>query len=231
MELIEIPKGECLPRSDSVQRDCIRLAGIGPALRPCAPRPAGYNLHNSRPPSRNGSWYVPGTFFARDIRPRKLERFTYGLPADSGYRKRGADIPVCPGRPAPAGRNACPPVPVRDANENRSRAARSMNGTLGINGGRSPRRECESAPTLARPPEPAGVIRRGLESVASSILQDGAARADDHDGPIAEGRHAVQAADSARGGDDAPARAVPVLEARIRRPRCRWRRWPRSHSG
>ena len=77
--------------------------------------------------------------------------------------------------------------------------------------GRSHRTECEPAPTLARPPEPAGVPRRGLETVASSILQDGAA-CDEHHGPIAESRHAAHAADSARGGDDAPARAVPVLE-------------------
>src|SRR5258707_8258436 len=47
-----------------------------------------------------------------------------------------------------------------------------------------------------------------------SILQDGAARADDHDGPIAESRHAVHAEDSARGGEDAPARAIPVLDGR-----------------
>ena len=57
--------------------------------------------------------------------------------------------------------------------------------------GRSHPTDCESAPTWARPPEPAGAIRRGLVAEAPSILQDGAASADDHDGPIAESRHAV----------------------------------------
>src|SRR6516165_404792 len=77
--------------------------------------------------------------------------------------------------------------------------------------GRSHRAKCEAAATWARPPEPACVIRRGLEANASSVLHDGVAR-DEHHGPIAESRHAAHAADSARGGDGCPARAVPVLD-------------------
>src|SRR5262249_44392911 len=88
-------------------------------------------------------------------------------------------------------------------------------GTLGREGGRSHRMPCEPAPTWPRPPEPTGVVRRGLAAEAPSILQDGAARADNHDGPIAESRYCVERpGDSARhGGDEAPARAVPVLDA------------------
>ena len=44
---IEIPKGECPPRSGSVQRDCIRTAGTGLDVSHCARRPSGYNLLHS----------------------------------------------------------------------------------------------------------------------------------------------------------------------------------------
>jgi hypothetical protein len=49
MRAIEIPKGECPPRSGSVQRDCIRQAGIGLGEDDGAPRPAGYNLLHYSP--------------------------------------------------------------------------------------------------------------------------------------------------------------------------------------
>src|SRR5580704_12718960 len=48
MRGIERPKGECPPRSGSVQRDCIRQAGIGLGECDRAPRPAGYNLLHFR---------------------------------------------------------------------------------------------------------------------------------------------------------------------------------------
>src|SRR5262249_47132703 len=67
---------------------------------------------------------------------------------------------------------------------------------------------CEPAPTWPRPPEPTVVVRRGLETAAPSVLQDGVA-GDHHDCPIAEGRYT----DSGCGGDEAPARPVPVLDA------------------
>src|SRR6516165_7029907 len=67
---------------------------------------------------------------------------------------------------------------------------------------------CKTAPTWPRPPEPTGVVRRGLDA-APSVLQDGAACGDDHDGPIAEGRYTR----ARHGGDEAPARPVPVLDA------------------
>ena len=47
-------------------------------------------------------------------------------------------------------------------------------------------------------------------TAAASILQDVPLIADRRDGPIAEGRHSLELADC-RAGDDAPARAVPVL--------------------
>jgi hypothetical protein len=65
-------------------------------------------------------------------------------------------------------------------------------------------------PDLGSAAAHAGMIRRGLET-ASSILQDVPFAADCHDGPITEGRHSEERADSARAGDDAPARAVPLL--------------------
>src|SRR6516164_7324215 len=80
-------------------------------------------------------------------------------------------------------------------------------GTLGREGGRSHRMPCEPAPSYARPPEPTGVVRRGLVA-APSVLHDGVPR-DEHHGPIAESRHAAPAG---RGGDSGPARAVPVLD-------------------
>jgi hypothetical protein len=65
------------------------------------------------------------------------------------------------------------------------------------NEGRSRRAERESAPTWARPPEPARMTCRGFETAAPSILQDERGRvgplvslgADRDDGPIAQGRH------------------------------------------
>ncbi len=54
--------------------------------------------------------------------------------------------------------------------------------------------------------------------LAASILQDnrGAVRpfADRRDSTIAQGRHSVKIGDSTRGVDQAPARAVPVLDGR-----------------
>src|SRR5262249_32964495 len=69
-------------------------------------------------------------------------------------------------------------------------------------------------PRLALSSQP---VRSGLSSgiEAPSVLQDRAASADDHDGPIAESGDTVRERDSARHGrDEAPARPVPVIDSR-----------------
>ena len=58
---IERPKGECPPRSGSVQRDCIRQAGIGLGEGDRAHRPAGYNLlHFQSVPVSSPTWANSG---------------------------------------------------------------------------------------------------------------------------------------------------------------------------
>jgi hypothetical protein len=69
--------------------------------------------------------------------------------------------------------------------------------TLATIGGRPHRAEseCEAAETGARPPEPNGVLHHGLQTTASSVLQDETGRIEaalllvaDRDGcPVAQG--------------------------------------------